>query len=229
MDDTLKEELIELLYHDSFEFRVTPTHKGMELEIFGNSDVRNGKIREVIEEWACFGGLFEYLFRSSNCYPYECDIIAIDEGKAETYKIVDAEINIQIKGPNPDEFESIEMDFMNFPIADKLKLNSRFYGLEKFENEFFKVDFIIEEWQHVNQFELNYFLNDDILSINLDDNQRKIILDYIIDFAKSKEQQLDVNCSECYEMTCVSIHGFENKITYEVTEYYKFLYSDVFD
>ena len=50
-------------------------------------------------------------------------IIAIDEGKAETYNIVDAEINIQIKGPNPDEFESIEMDFMNFQIRYPIKLN----------------------------------------------------------------------------------------------------------
>jgi hypothetical protein len=229
MSDTLKEELIELLYHDSFEFRVTPTHKGMELEIFERSEERKEEIREVIEEWVCYGSLFEYLFKSGSCYSYEGLIMACEEGKDDDYKIIDVEIHIEINGPSPEESETIYIDFSSFLIAEKLALNPQLIGINNFENNLFNVEFVINEWQHVDKFDLFYCMDNEHIKIDLNEDQRKIIVDYIVEFAKSKEPQLDLIRSEYFDVSSVTIYCEENEITYKVNEYYEFLYSDVFD
>jgi hypothetical protein len=54
-------------------------------------------------------------------------------------------------------------------------------------------------------------------------------VDYIVEFAKTTEPQLDLIRSECFDVSSVTIYRKENEITYKVNEYYKFLYSDVFN
>jgi len=229
MSDVLKNELFELISYDYISFRVTPSHKGIELDIFGGSDERKDEIREVIEEWACYGDLFDFLFNSGSCYSYDAEILPVELGKGDDYKIFDAEFEIEINGPNAEEFESIKIDFSNFLIAEVIELNPLEYGLKKFDNESFQVEFFIEEWHNIHRFDLYYLVKDENVKIDLDDQKKKIIVDYIVQFAKSKELQLNLNLPEYHDMTCFSIFGEENEIRYQITAYYKFLYSDVFD
>lgn len=99
--------------------------------------------------------------------------------------------------------------------------------MENFDNKLFEVDFYIVEWKHIDRFDLFYLNNDDRVLINLDDHQKKILTDYIVDFAKAKEPQLNLDITVKKDLLCVSITGEENNITYEITEYYKFLYDDI--
>lgn len=229
MSEPLKEKLLELLYFDSIEFRVSISHKGLELEIFEKNEDRKEEIKEVLEEWICYGDLFEFLFNSGTCYSYEGMILAVEEGQDEEYFIKDAEFDIEIFGPNEGEIEPVKIDFTNFLIAEKLDINSEIYGLQNFDNELFEVDFYIVEWKHIYRFDLFYLNKNDRVKINLDDNQKKIITDYIVDFAKAKEPQLNLNITVKQDLLCVSIIGEENNITYEITEYYKFLYDDIYN
>jgi hypothetical protein len=228
MNETFKEELLDLLYQrDPIEFRVSPTHKGIELDIYTGSEELKEEIRTVIEEWACYGELFDFLFNGGSCYSYEGAIWGIDEVSDDEHKIIDIEIHVEIFGPIDGEFESVKIDFSNFFISEKLNLDPVSYGLENFDNQLFEVDFYIVEWKHIYRFDLFYLNNDDRVKINLDDNQKKIMTDYIVDFAKAKEPQLNLDITVKQDLLCVSIKGEENNITYEITEYYKFLYDDI--
>jgi hypothetical protein len=228
MSDSLKKEILELLYFDSIDFRVSISHKGSELEIFERNEDRKEEIKEVLEEWICYGDLFEFLFNSGTCYSYEGIILAVEEGQDEEYFIKDAEFEIQIIGPNEGETDPVKIDFSNFLIAEKLELNSLIYGLNDFENELFQVEFFIEEWRHINRFDLFYLNKDNRIKISLDDNQKEILINYVVEFAKTKEPELNLNNEEFRELISVSISGEENFISYHITEYYKFLYDDIY-
>ena len=167
------------------------------------------------------------MFNGGSCYSYEGAIWGIDEVSDDEHKIIDIEIHVEIFGPIDGEFESVKIDFSNFLISEKLNLDPVSYGLENFDNQLFEVDFYIVEWKHIYRFDLFYLNNDYRVKINLDDNQKKIMTDYIVDFAKAKEPQLNLDITVKQDLLCVSIKGEENNITYEITEYYKFLYDDI--
>jgi hypothetical protein len=230
MSEQLKEEVLDLLnIYDPIEFRVTPTHKGIELDVFGSTQEKKQEIREVIEEWVCYGDLSEFLFTSGSYYSYDCELFGIEANEEEDYRIIDFDIHIEINGPLENEFERTFIDFKDFIISKELEINPKDYSFEKFENELFQVDFFIEEMRIVNRIELYYLNNETRIKINLDDQQKSTISDFIIEFAKNKVPQLDLNIPKERKSLWVSIRGESNEITFMITEYFIFKFDEIYN
>ncbi len=230
MSEQLKEELLDLLnIYDPIEFRVTPTHKGIELDVLGSTEEKKKDIRDVIEEWVCYGDLSEFLFTSGSYYSYDCEIFGIEANEKEDYRIIDFDINVEIYGPLENEFETTFVEFKDFVISKELEINPQEYGFEKFENELFQVDFFIEEMRSVNRFELFYLYNETRINIILNDQQKSTISDFIVEFAKNKVPQLDLNIPIERKQSWVSIRGESNEITFMITEYFIFKFDEIYN
>jgi hypothetical protein len=207
MENELKILLEETLkVHEKIKFDLTYVTKGciVELEIGNRRNGDCGDIYSQLSGWLGYNEFIEYLMTKGVVHNFKGEI-CIENTEIVIYLILK---DLTYDFDDEETYIYFDEEF----ITNELKINLSEIGMDDFDEENFCVNFYQIKGNPIQQLEFNYY-SDDWHPFNLENNQLKILVDFIESRLEKVKPVYDVDfeCDTEWEVDCV-----ENCLSFDV-------------